>query len=217
MRENIFVPLGLQAKCFNDVSLAELPLGFNYGYWPSPAYAVAVPGWPFFPAYFGAGGIVATPNDMFSWLLFNMGITQNKLLTPLLPALQSPSTQVKWNDWNQLGLGWFINPAGPNWSASIWKDGGIDGFNSYIAFLPSTNPGIIPSEAGAFVLVNADGMLDDNGVEVPGALANDLLLIMQGQAPPADKSVYPTSVQSRSQRRPIDRLIGVQSRSRDCQ
>jgi D-alanyl-D-alanine-carboxypeptidase/D-alanyl-D-alanine-endopeptidase len=201
MRDNIFKPLGLNAMFFDDASLADLPLGFSYGYWPSPAYATAMPGWPFFPAYLGAGGIVATPLDVFHWLLFNMGIMQNETLTPLLPALQTPSTLVKWNNWNQLGLGWFINPAGPSWSASIWKDGGIDGFSSYIAFLPSTNPGKVPSRAGAFALVNADGITDtqtSNGVGIAAALANDLLQIMLGNVLPPDKSIYPRSVPARA-------------------
>ncbi len=154
----------------------------------------------FFPAYFGAGGVVATPSDMFQWLLFNMGITQNSALTGLLPALQTPSTPVKWGT-NQLGLGWFINPAGTNWSASIWKDGGLAGFGSYIGFLPSSNPGVVASQAGAFVLVNAGGVTDsqnNNGVEIACALTNDLLLIMQGETPPADKSVYPRSAPNRA-------------------
>lgn len=207
MREYVFKPLGLQAKFFNEASLAELPLGYDYDYTQSPVYSAASPGWAFFPAYFGAGGIIATPNDMFQWLLFNMGITQQPLLTPLLPALQSPSTSVQWGD-NQFGLGWFINPAGTNWSASIWKDGDLDGFGSYIAFLPSANPGVTASQAGAFVLVNADGVTDtqeNSGVEIACALTNDLLLIMQGQTPPTDKSAYPRSALSRRQKRPANR------------
>jgi hypothetical protein len=88
----------------------------------------------FFPAYFGAGGIVASPNDMLQWLLFNMGINQYAGLTPLRPVLQQPSTSVKFGD-NQNG-----------------------------------------------------------GVEIPAALANDILLIMQGITPPADKSAYPRAV-----------------------
>jgi hypothetical protein len=71
------------------------------------------------------------------WLLSNIGISQNAALTPLLPVLQQPSTSVEFGN-NQLGLGWFISPPGTNSSGSIWKDGHLDGFNSYIAFLPST-------------------------------------------------------------------------------
>ena len=197
MREHVFEPLGLTATFFNQTSLAELPLGFHHepgsrGYWPTP------PGHPLFPAYFGAGGIVATPDDMFKWLLFNMGITRDEELTPLLPALHRPSTQVTTSDpantedWYELGLGWFVNPERRGFSGSISKDGELDGFASYIGFLPSADPGNVASAAGAFVLVNADGLRKDDR-DVTQVLTNDLLLWMQGKTPPADKSVYPLS------------------------
>ena len=80
---------------------------------------------------------------------------------------------------------------------TVWKDGGLEGFNSYIAFLPSSDPGSAPSQAGVFVLVNADS-ITENGVEIVAVIANDLLLIMQGQEPPADKSKYPRADLRRS-------------------
>jgi serine-type D-Ala-D-Ala carboxypeptidase/endopeptidase len=195
IREYIFDPLGLEAKFFTEVSLADFPLGYNCSYVTSniPTYTATSPGSPFFPAYFGAGGIVATPKDMFRWLLFNMGAIRNNLLTPLLAALQMPSTTVT-SGASQFGLGWFINPSGPSGSATIWKDGDLGGFGSYMAFLPSDDPGYEASPAGAFVLVNGTGVADVRGVEAACALANDVLLIMQGQTPPADKSVYPSSL-----------------------
>ena len=136
---------------------------------------------------------------MFHWLLFNMGITQNATLSPLLPALQSPPTKVKWEG-NQLGLGWFINPPVTGWAGAIWKDGDLDGFNSYMAFVPSPDPGSTPSQAGVFVLVNADGITDNqtsNGIDVAASIANDLLSLMQQQEPPADKSRYPRAAMRR--------------------
>jgi hypothetical protein len=101
----------------------------------------------------------------------------------LREVLQHPSTSVKFGD-NQLGLGWFISSPGINPSGSIWKHSDLTGFNSYIAFLPSPGtPGVDPSQAGVFALVSADGITGDQqngGIEVPMALANDILLIMQG-------------------------------------
>ncbi len=193
VRESIFEPLSMHSTFFDKASLAELPLGYDYDYGNTPPYAAAAPGWPFFPAYFGAGGIVASPNDMWQWLVFNMGITQSSILSPLLPSLQSASTTVVWGD-NQLGLGWFIRLVETGWAPSIWKDGDLDGFNSYIAFLPSPNPGTVASQAGVFVLVNADGITNtqtNDGTEIVCTIANDLLLMMQGQVPLADKSLYP--------------------------
>jgi len=199
MREYVFKPLGLSAKFFNEASLAELPLGFNYAYGPSPRYShpgywPQAPGHSLYPAYFGAHGIVATSEDMFKWLLFNMGIMKDAKLTPLLSALQIPSTSVTdgWN--NQLGLGWFINRASDGWSASVFKDGALFSFGSYIAFLPSPNPGVVPSQAGAFALANADGLTatqTPDGMAITTVLVNDLLQITQGKTPPADKTIYP--------------------------
>ena len=191
VRENVFEPLSMQSKFFDGVPLGRLPAGYTYHSLSIPVYTQTNPGWVFFPAYFGAGGIVASPNDMWQWLLFNMGITQNSVLSPLLPALQSPATTVKDPAGDQLGLGWFISPAENGSVSTVWKDGELDGFNSYIAFLASPDPGSTPSQAGVFVLVNASGIVNDHGVEIVAAIANDLLLIMQGQEPPEDKSKYP--------------------------
>jgi D-alanyl-D-alanine-carboxypeptidase/D-alanyl-D-alanine-endopeptidase len=196
-RTHIFEPLGLQAKFFTEMSLTGLPLGYRctHGLSYTPTYTATSPGSPLFPAYLGANGIVATPDDMFRWLLFNMGITRSRFLSPLLPVLHAPATAVTAQSW-QLGLGWFISAEEVGYPASIWKDGALDGFNSYMAFLPSRDPGVEASRAGVFVLVNADGMTDPDGVEVACALANDILLIMQGEAPLADKSLYPSSLRA---------------------
>jgi D-alanyl-D-alanine-carboxypeptidase/D-alanyl-D-alanine-endopeptidase len=196
LHQNILEPLSMRPTFFNRASLARLPLGYEYNYSASPVYAPIAPGWVFFPAYYGAGGIVATPQDMFHWLLFNMGITQNATLSPLLAALQSPPAPTVTWDGNQLGLGWFISSAG-----QIWKDGDLDGCNSYIAFLRSPDPGNTPSQAGVFVLVNADGLVDNQDLDVAASIANDVMWIMQGQEPPADKSRYPRGA-ARRRRKP---------------
>jgi|SRR5215831_3147231 len=117
--------------------------------------------------------------------------------TPLLRVLQTPSTSVtakgdRPGDLpDQLGLGWFITPATGERSASINKDGDLDGFSSYIAFLPSANPGTVPSQAGAFVLVNGMGITDDQtkgGKQIVRAVVEEILKYMQGKAPLAGKS-----------------------------
>ena len=55
-------------------------------------------------------------------------------------------------------------------------------------------PGVDSSQSGVLILGIADGTTGDQqngGIEVPMTLANEILLIMQGVTPPADKSVYP--------------------------
>ena len=195
VQSRIFAPLGMKSTFFSDVSLAQLPLGYEYDYQQSPVYEGIAPGFEFLPAYNGASGVVASANDMMQWLLFNMGINLNSELTPLLPVLQQPSTRTMYDDY-KLGLSWFIfEPSSGDVPASISKEGALDGFDSCIAFLPSSGtPGVDPSQAGVFVLVNADqitGNQENNGPFLPSVLANDILLIMQGNYPPADKSAYP--------------------------
>jgi D-alanyl-D-alanine-carboxypeptidase/D-alanyl-D-alanine-endopeptidase len=194
VQQTIFSPLSMNAAFFSDVFIDQLPLGYDYS---SPgSFSATAPGWPLFPAYNGAGGIVASPNDMAQWLLFNMGLLQDADLTPLLATVQSPATPVKAWGTTQLGLGWFITPGANGAATTLWKDGELQGTNSYIAFLQSPDPGGTASEAGVFVLTNASGILDSDNNEIVATIANDVLLIMQGITPPEDKSVYPRSIGS---------------------
>jgi serine-type D-Ala-D-Ala carboxypeptidase/endopeptidase len=156
MRQHVFRPLGLSATFFNQISLAELPLGYHYEPGPGGRRPIA-PGHPLFPAYFGAGGIIATPDDMFKWLLFNMGIMQHSELTPLLPVLHRPSTKLAVSDRAdteercECGLGWFINSERPGFPGSISKDGDLDGFASCIGFCRARIPAMfLPGRAPSF-------------------------------------------------------------------
>jgi D-alanyl-D-alanine-carboxypeptidase/D-alanyl-D-alanine-endopeptidase len=182
--EKVLKPLGMKnTVCFGKVPLDRLPLGYLYS--DEKPYAPTSPGYALFDAYYGAAGLVSTPEDMMLWLLFNMGITKNGL-TSLLKELQKPSTGVTVpNGGSQLGLGWFIQKGG-----TIFKDGELDGFNSYMAFIPSSEPGKQPSQAGVFVLTNASVFKDPDGMEAVVSIANDLLLLMQGQEPSKDRSLY---------------------------
>jgi serine-type D-Ala-D-Ala carboxypeptidase/endopeptidase len=194
VQQSIFSPLSMNAAFFGEVFIDRLAIGYNYS---SPdSFSATAPGWPLFPAYHGAGGIVASPNDMVQWLLFNMGLLQDADLTPLLATVQSPATPVKAWGTTQLGLGWFITPGANGAATTLWKDGELQGTNSYIAFLQSPDPGGTASEAGVFVLTNASGIVDGNDNEIVATIANDVLLIMQGITPPEDKSVYPRSIGS---------------------
>jgi serine-type D-Ala-D-Ala carboxypeptidase/endopeptidase len=202
INSEIFIPLDMQSMFFDQVPLDQLPLGYAYDYSGASVSNPVAQGWPLFPAYYGAGGIVTSPNDMLQWLQFNMGILGPTALLATLTATQSPATKAQFGD-NNLGLGWFISPGGTGWSPSIWKDGELDGFNSYIAFLPSPSPGSVASEAGVFVLVNASGITENqtnDGTEITAAIANDLLQMMQCQTPPQDKSLYPKTIARRRPR-----------------
>ncbi len=187
MHKYVFAPLGMtRSTYFGRADIARLPLGYIYS--GETSYAPTRPGWPGFPAYNGAGGVVTTPADMMTWLQYNMGIVQNDALSPLLPTLQTPSTTVTTGNGSQLGLGWFLSPAGTA-VPMAWKDGEIAGCNSFIQFMQSNAPGTTVSDAGVFVLTNAS-KLKDGGIEIVAALAHDVLAIMQGQSLPAARPAW---------------------------
>jgi len=128
------------------------------------------------------------------WLRFNMGLIEKnkktKGLTALLKETQTPQTTVKTRGGDQLGLGWFLAPATSKMPlGSVWKDGEITGTNTFITFLPWAGTDT-PSEAGVFVLTNCNA-LELGGIEVVSAIANDVLITMQGGTPSPDKSNYP--------------------------
>ena len=175
LRSEILGPLAMDAtKLFYQVGFNRLPLGYSSH---GPKGAPNAPGMAEFPAYYGAGGLLSTPRDMMVWLKFNMGIIQNSTLSSLLPTLQAPSTTVTpWAN-SQLGIGWFLStvPTSGDSYTIVWKDGGLGGFSSYICFLQSANPGQTPSQAGFFILTNADG----NAVYT---IESELMSIMTGNS-----------------------------------
>ena len=191
MSKFVLKPLGMNDTFFfQSVSIDTFPLGYSYSSKKSSFQAVA-PGWAFFDAWYGAGGVVSTPEDMMTWLRFNMGLIddkKDKTLRNILPAAQSPATQVLAYNTYKLGLSWFLSPPS-DLPPGVWKDGEITGTNTFIEFLPWVGTGQ-PSQAGVFVLTNCDNLLLD-GNEVVATIATDVLLTMQGITPPADKSNYP--------------------------
>lgn len=152
---NVLEPLGFSSATtmYSSDLVSQLPQGYKADGDPGG------PGWPVFPAYFGAGGLVTTPADLMIWLRYNMGLTGPADMLQLLPKLQKPSTTVRTKEQDsQLGLGWFITPVLTSSGTLdiVWKNGGLAGFSSYITFLPSSEPGVKPSDAGVFVLSNSN-------------------------------------------------------------
>jgi D-alanyl-D-alanine-carboxypeptidase/D-alanyl-D-alanine-endopeptidase len=198
MASKVLAPLNMQSRYFSQTDIASLPMGYQYNYSPKTSYAPIAPGWSLFPAYYGSGGLVASASDLLQWLLFNMGLIQNSALTPLLPALQNPSTVQTWGT-TQVGLGWFISPG--SLPTVLWKDGALDGCGSFITFQQSDDPGNLPSQAGVFVLVNGGNMIDQTyGSELAMVLANEVLNIMWGQAPPTDTLRFARSAAAKRMR-----------------
>ncbi len=161
-----------------------LPRGFN------GQGNVATPGWGPFPGYYGAGGLVSTPNDMMTWLQFNMGIIRVERFNRVLPVLQAPATAgAAGLPSNTVpGLGWFLSTISNDLGgklAVVQKNGDLQGFASQMAFLARSGCGSSP--AGVFVLTNINAPAGSYA----GSIAYDLLFTMAGLTPPSDKARYP--------------------------
>jgi serine-type D-Ala-D-Ala carboxypeptidase/endopeptidase len=180
MSEWVFTPLGMiNSGYFGEVFLDKLPLGYSYS--NPTTYAPTAPGHDVFPAYYGGGGVVSTPNDMLAWLQFNMG-----MLAPTLPALgrvlkktQTPSTKVVRPGTDvTMGLGWFVSEP-QSGSGRVFKDGGLPGCDTYLTFVDWVGTSSA-STAGVFVLINADGLTGSGGEPLSQSIAAAVLSIMLG-------------------------------------
>jgi serine-type D-Ala-D-Ala carboxypeptidase/endopeptidase len=100
------------------------------------------------PAFFGAGGIHSTANDMLTFLAANMGITDIELQ----PAMQRAKTPQRLTfEANYIGLGWLL----PKHAVGIVKHNGQSmGYNSFLAWDPQRKIGLV-------VLTNAHVSIDD--------------------------------------------------------
>jgi serine-type D-Ala-D-Ala carboxypeptidase/endopeptidase len=175
--EWIFTPLSMtNSAYFEDVSLNELPVGYSYS--SSSGDVPARPGHNVFPAYYGGGGVVTTPNDMLTWLQFNMGMLGETGLGAVLKKTQTPSTEViRPNSDTHMGLGWFLSEPATG-TGNAFKDGGLPGCDTFMVFSRWVGTGS-PSPAGVFVLINVDG-LATGGVALSQSIAQSVLNIMLG-------------------------------------
>lgn len=174
IRQQLTGPLGMKnTALFTDVPITALPIGMQQG---QPQQS----GWPEFPAWLGAGGMVSTIEDMAIWLQFHMGMQPDAGLNDLLAPMQNPSTTVEPWDGAQLGLGWFLTDITANVGGqtitlpTVWKDGGLVGCSTFTTFLQSSSPGTTPSQAGVVLLTN-DSMANDGAW-----VAQQILRVMNG-------------------------------------
>lgn len=174
IRSELTGPLGMKdTALFTDVPVTELPLGMAQG---QPQQS----GWPEFPAWLGAGGMVSTIDDMAIWLQLHMGMLPAAGLNGILAPMQNPSTNVTPWAGTQLGLGWFLTDIPANDGTqqvtlpTVWKDGGLVGCSTFTTFLQSPSPGTTPSQAGVVVLTNSS--LPEDGQYI----AQQVLRLMNG-------------------------------------
>lgn len=91
-------------------------------------------------AWPGGGALRSTGRDMLSFLLANMGLKGPEELQKAMQLAQQGSYKV--NDHLTMGLGWqrYTHPGG---ILMIDKNGGVDGFSSYIGMLANQKRGVV--------------------------------------------------------------------------
>jgi CubicO group peptidase (beta-lactamase class C family) len=113
-----------------------------------------LPMWNLAPVMTPSGGIYSTANDMLKFVSVNIGLIKTKLDAAMQEShlirhyngfLGPNNVQVSDNNSGEgfyVGLGWMINT---NYGSEVVWHNGItaDGFNSIIAFNPSTHKGIV--------------------------------------------------------------------------
>lgn len=151
--ENIFHPLGMTQSGYDSRALIPHRAA---GYTPTAQGIVnADPIDMTVPQ--GAGGLYSTTRDLLKW---EQGLYAGRLLRPL--SLRTLTTAVK----DDYAFGLFVKRAGG--ATSFSHTGGIEGFNTYMAYDPDRKIAVI-------VLGNLNG-------PAPSKLGESLLTLSRGQA-----------------------------------
>jgi CubicO group peptidase (beta-lactamase class C family) len=145
---------------------------------------------------FGGGDLISNGDDMYRWLLFNMG-----RLNPDIAFLhkQQDPTFTWLTKQNQVhpdvhtcvteatphpvvtSMAWFHHSLKTPAVTYLWKDGGVAGFTSWMGFKQWIDSGQ-PSDVGMFVLTNQAGAADILGPQIL-----EILLHAEGAAPPSEQ------------------------------
>lgn len=94
----------------------------------------------------GSGGLYSTGNDMSNYLAANMGLSDAEIVPALLDA-QTPRRQVPGKENAFMGLTWQVNTV--RGRQIVTKNGGLVGFQSFIAFSRADKVGIIALANGS--------------------------------------------------------------------
>jgi CubicO group peptidase (beta-lactamase class C family) len=164
-------PLGMRDTAIKLSPGQQVRLAQGY----RPDGQPAPEGAPGFPAMDGAGAARSTLNDMMRYLDFELGKI-NVPLSSLLPLLHQPRHAAEPS--GSVGLGWQMHER-PNGLKTIFKDGAVPGYTSFMVFTPSSGSGtvILSNQTGCPVTkIGAQiiGSLNGSGVELPELPPSDV-------------------------------------------
>lgn len=113
-----------------------------------------------------AGALYSSSRDMLTWLRFNLGLTGTAALRGTLPLLFADRSVLRPRGASrnkQIGLSWNVD-AGAVGTSCVWKSGSVQGFQSYMVFIPGKG-------LGDFVLLNSRG----GSAADPSSMGTDLI------------------------------------------
>lgn len=133
IRDNILIPLNMSST--EIIVPSNLMSRYAQGYSPQGNLAKMFP----LNAWAAGGALRSTSRDMLNFLMANLGV---KGPENIIQAMQfAQQGLVKVNDRLTMGLGWQrVNDEG---LLLVDKNGGVEGFSSYIGMLPSKKMGIV--------------------------------------------------------------------------
>jgi CubicO group peptidase (beta-lactamase class C family) len=142
VQDNIFTPLGMKDSGY-DSNTRVIPER-AVGYAPGPEGPV-IAGYIDMSIPFSAGGLYSTTEDLLRW---EQGLYGGKLLKPT--SLQKMTTPFR----NDYAFGLLVHKA-PNGDRIFFHGGGIEGFNTQVAYIPAAHLAVI-------VLANLNGRAADD-------------------------------------------------------
>lgn len=129
-------PLNLKDTVFtlSHDQKSRYAIGYEEGRGVSPLSSEKV-----YSVFIGAGGLISTPQNMVTWLSFNLG-KEKTSLNQILSIMQRPYHSYKSF---AVGLGWQISQLEGMTSNLFHNQGKLFGFSSYMGIIPETNTGVV--------------------------------------------------------------------------
>ena len=149
------------------------PFGVNQSYQPTPAML------------FGSGSIVSCASDMLQWLLYNMGqlqpsptefaILQTQQQTGSVRSKCGTTTGTCGAGQSQgptVGIGWFFPTIAGAAGRVLSKDGGVQGFTSWMGFESWVQNGANAPSGNGVVVLSAGHIASPVGQKIMSTLLN---------------------------------------------
>jgi serine-type D-Ala-D-Ala carboxypeptidase/endopeptidase len=162
LRDRIFRPLGMTSTIISLTPALKARMATPHS---SAFHLAPVPLWDFTPAFFGAGALRSSANDVLTFLAANLGYVR----TPLSAAMARMRTvQADGMDNFKMGLGWQIEQV--DGIEVVWKGGATYGSRTYSGFDPKSRVGVV-----VLSNYNSGSGIDDIGRHVlnPKSLVDD--------------------------------------------